>query len=87
MGKRKQHQNKSWASVQYNQSINDKNLLRAKEAAKYLGISVYQLRKNIVPTEWHHCYKKYGNGAKAYFWSKSDLDNYSYNIIKKKNVN
>jgi len=75
MGKKGQRQRATWASRAYNDAIYNPDLLPTKEAAAYLGVSEYWLRKYTIPTEWHHCYtSKYGGHPKAYFWHKDDLD-------------
>jgi len=60
----------------YNEALCHPNLLRAKQAAKYLGVALNWLRKNVPPSEAHPCYTvRYTGGRSiAYFWHRDYLD-------------
>ena len=40
----------------------------AAECGKRLGISESAVRRLLPYTEWHHCYLKYGDKARAYYY-------------------
>ena len=64
---------KSWPSHNYDLANENPDLLKTDELALWLGVSECFVRKYIPSTEWHHCYKRYGDHARAYFHSKQDI--------------
>jgi hypothetical protein len=61
-------------SRRYQETIGNKRLLTAEEAAAFRGVSIKWLRENLECLEWHHCNFKYGDHARAFFWDRDDFE-------------
>lgn len=59
-----------WGSQSYRNCAK----LTASDFGRKWGLTESQVRRAFHPSEWHHCYLKYGANARAYFFEYSRKD-------------
>ena len=64
---------KGGTSHNYRIASEDPQKMRTVELAATLGVSESWVRNHVPSYEWHHCYGKYGDYAKAWFYTLPEV--------------
>ncbi|KLU63118.1 hypothetical protein CEB3_c05380 [Peptococcaceae bacterium CEB3] len=65
-------QKHSWESCNF-ALAKARGLVQTLALAKHLGVSTSWVRQHFCYEEWHHAYKKYGDGGKAHFYDPGTI--------------